>query len=79
MSGPAFVSDASPKEGGSSYSTRLSSVYLCNHVLRKTKVYCSDPVGVETFKMLFDAETLHMNDIQKVYEKFGPHHSEDQN
>jgi rubrerythrin len=30
---------------------------------------CSDPVGVETFKMLLDAETLHMNDIQKIYEE----------
>jgi len=30
---------------------------------------CSDPVGVETFKMLLDAETQHMNDIQKVYEE----------
>ena len=30
---------------------------------------CSDQVGVETFKMLFDAETQHMNDIQKVYEE----------
>ena len=30
---------------------------------------CSDPVGVETFKMLLDAETQHMDDIQKVYEE----------
>jgi rubrerythrin len=30
---------------------------------------CSDPVGVETFTMLVDAETEHMNQIQKVYEK----------
>ena len=30
---------------------------------------CSDPVGVETFKMLHDAETQHMDEIQKVYEK----------
>ncbi len=30
---------------------------------------CSDPVGVETFKMLVDAETQHMDEIQKVYEK----------
>ncbi len=30
---------------------------------------CSDPVGVETFKMLLDAETQHMDEIQKVYEK----------
>jgi rubrerythrin len=29
---------------------------------------CSNPVGVETFKMLLDAETQHMNEIQKVYE-----------
>jgi hypothetical protein len=28
MSGPAFVSDASPREGGSSYSTRLSSTSI---------------------------------------------------
>jgi rubrerythrin len=30
---------------------------------------CSSPVGVETFKMLLDAETQHMNEIQKVYEE----------
>jgi rubrerythrin len=30
---------------------------------------CSNPVGVETFKMLVNAETQHMDEIQKVYEK----------
>jgi len=39
---------------------------------------CSNPVGVETFKMLLEAETRHMDDIQKVYEelkkgKVSPH------
>ncbi len=29
----------------------------------------SDRVGAETFTMLADAETQHMNQIQKVYEK----------
>ena len=30
---------------------------------------CSNPVGVETFKMLLEAETQHINDIQKMYEE----------
>jgi rubrerythrin len=30
---------------------------------------CSNPVGVETFKMLLNAETRQMRDIQRVYEE----------